>query len=239
MRQIFLDTETTGLEHKLGHRIIEIAGVEMRNRRLTNRHFHSYINPEREIDAGALAVHGISREFLVDKPRFADIAAEFLDFVRGTELVIHNAPFDVGFLNAELALLDMAPVETVCQALCDTLRMAKELHPGKKNSLNALCERYGVDNSQRTLHGALLDAEILAEVYLAMTRGQESLIIDLGEDPGYRREASRTTGNGGQPRTQVVRRASPEELAEHERLLAAIEQASKGRCLWLHAGNGN
>jgi DNA polymerase-3 subunit epsilon len=155
MRQIFLDTETTGLEHKFGHRIIEIACVEMRNRRLTNRHFHRYLNPDRDIDAGALSVHGISREFLLDKPRFADVAVEFLDFVRGAELVIHNAAFDVGFLNAELALLDMAPVDTVCHGVCDTLRMAKDLHPGKKNNLNALCERYGVDNSHRTLHGAL------------------------------------------------------------------------------------
>ncbi|MBN9421582.1 MAG: DNA polymerase III subunit epsilon, partial [Candidatus Accumulibacter sp.] len=184
MRQIFLDTETTGLEHKLGHRIIEVACVEMTNRRLTNRHFHRYVNPEREIDEGAQAVHGISRDFLADKPRFAAIAAEFLDFVRGAELVIHNAAFDIGFLNAELARLDMAPIETVCHGVRDTLRMAKELHPGKKNNLNALCDRYGVDNSHRTLHGALLDAEILAEVYVAMTRGQESLIMDLGDDEG-------------------------------------------------------
>ncbi|MBL8396111.1 MAG: DNA polymerase III subunit epsilon [Candidatus Accumulibacter sp.] len=233
MRKIFLDTETTGLEHKLGHRIIEVAGVEMRNRHLTNRHFHSYLNPEREIDAGALSVHGISREFLLDKPRFADMATEFLDFIRGAELVIHNAPFDIGFLNAELALLDMAPVETVCHGVCDTLRMAKELHPGKKNNLNALCERYGVDHSHRTLHGALLDAEILAEVYLAMTRGQESLIIDLADErtPGIETVAS--THRSGECRAQLVRRASPDEIAEHERILAAIDQASKGKCLWL------
>lgn len=233
MRQIFLDTETTGLEHKLGHRIIEIAGVEMRNRRLTQQHFHSYLNPERDIDAGALAVHGISRDFLLDKPRFADIAAEFLDFVRGAELVIHNAAFDVGFLNAELALLDMAPVDTVCHGVCDTLRMAKELHPGKKNNLNALCDRYGVNNSHRTLHGALLDAEILAEVYLAMTRGQESLIMDLGENNPEVEAAGRMPADG-QRRAQQIRRASAEELAEHQEVLAAIEQASKGQCLWLH-----
>ncbi len=233
MRQIFLDTETTGLEHKLGHRIIEIAGVEMRSRRLTNRHFHRYLNPEREIDAGALSVHGISREFLLDKPRFADIAAEFLDFVRGAELVIHNAAFDVGFLNAELALLDMAPVDTVCHAICDTLRMAKDLHPGKKNNLNALCDRYGVDNSHRTLHGALLDAEILAEVYLAMTRGQESLIMDLGDDRANAAAAASHAPSSSQHRAQQVRRASGQELAEHQQVLAAIEQASKGKCLWL------
>ncbi len=233
MRTIFLDTETTGLEHKLGHRIIEIGGVEMRNRRLTQRHFHSYLNPEREIDAGALSVHGISRDFLLDKPRFADVAADFLDFIRGAELVIHNAAFDLGFLNAELALLDMAPIETVCHGVCDTLRMAKELHPGKKNNLNALCERYGVDNSQRTLHGALLDAEILAEVYLAMTRGQESLIIDLADERTERSEASRRRAAAGGPRELVIRRASPEEIAAHEKLLAAIDLASKGKCLWL------
>ncbi len=237
MRQIFLDTETTGLEHKLGHRIIEIAGVEMCNRRLTNRHFHRYLNPEREIDAGALSVHGISREFLLDKPRFADIAAEFLDFVRGAELVIHNAAFDVGFLNAELALLDLASVDTVCHGVCDTLRMAKDLHPGKKNNLNALCDRYGVDNSHRTLHGALLDAEILAEVYLAMTRGQESLIMDLG-DANAINVAAKTPPTNPR-RAQQVRCASREELAEHEQILAAIEQASKGKCLWLHGATSD
>ena len=239
MRQIFLDTETTGLEHKLGHRIIEIAGVEMRNRRLTNRHFHCYLNPERDIDAGALSVHGISREFLLDKPHFADIAADFLDFVRGAELVIHNAAFDVGFLNAELALLDMAPVDTVCHSVCDTLRMAKDLHPGKKNNLNALCDRYGVDNSHRTLHGALLDAEILAEVYLAMTRGQESLIMDLGEDSASRIEAARQLPCTGQRQAQKVTRASQEELLEHQRALADVDTASQGKCLWLHAGRGD
>ncbi|MCM8596830.1 DNA polymerase III subunit epsilon [Accumulibacter sp.] len=240
MRQVFLDTETTGLEHRLGHRVIEIAGVEMCHRRLTDRHFHTYLNPERDIDAGALAVHGISREFLLDKPRFADIATEFVDFIRGAELLIHNAAFDVGFLNAELALLDMAPVETVCHAVCDTLRMAKDMHPGKKNSLNALCERYGVDNSRRTLHGALLDAEILAEVYLAMTRGQESLIIDLGgARSGGNTEAS-VRPMSGQPRAalQLVRTASDQEIADHERILAAIEQASKGNCLWLRSPDG-
>ena len=235
MRQIFLDTETTGLEHKLGHRIIEVGCVEMRNRRLTHHHFHRYINPERDIDAGALAVHGISLEFLQDKPRFADIAAEFLDFVRGAELIIHNAPFDIGFLNAELALLDMAPIETVCHGVTDTLRMAKELYPGKKNNLNALCERYGVDNSHRTLHGALLDAEILAEVYVAMTRGQESLIMDLIDDKANQPEAAGQMQFAGERRKQRILRASEAELAEHEQLLAAIQKESKGNCLWLPA----
>lgn len=232
MRQIFLDTETTGLEHKLGHRVIEIAGVEMSNRRLTNRHFHRYLNPDRDIDAGALSVHGISRDFLQDKPRFPDIAAEFLDFVRGAQLVIHNAAFDIGFLNAELALLDMAPIDTVCAGVCDTLRMAKDLHPGKKNNLNALCERYGVDNSHRTLHGALLDAEILAEVYIAMTRGQESLIIDMGNDQPAALPGGGPAGSG-QRRARHVLRASDAELAEHTQVLAAINKESKGKCLWL------
>jgi len=233
MRQIFLDTETTGLEHKLGHRVIEIGCVEMRNRRLTNRHFHRYINPERDIDAGALAVHGISLEFLQDKPRFADIAAEFLDFVRGAELIIHNATFDVGFLNAELALLDMAPIETVCRAVHDTLRMAKEIHPGKKNNLNALCERYGVDNSHRTLHGALLDAEILAEVYVAMTRGQESLIMDLTTEESSQSAIAAQALRSKSRKAHLIVRASDGELSEHEKLLAAIQKESKGKCLWL------
>lgn len=234
MRQIFLDTETTGLEHKLGHRIIEIAGVEMRNRHLTNRHFHRYLNPDRDIDAGALAVHGIGLEFLQDKPRFADIAPEFLDFVRGAELIIHNAPFDIGFLNAELALLDMAPINTVCHGVHDTLRMAKDRHPGKKNNLNALCERYAVDNSRRTLHGALLDAEILAEVYVAMTRGQESLIMELAKDGAG--QAANVKVDALPREALLILNASAEELAQHEQMLAAVEKESKGKCLWL-AGN--
>ena len=233
MRQIFLDTETTGLEHKLGHRVIEIGCVEMRNRRLTNRHFHRYLNPDRDIDAGALAVHGISLDFLQDKPHFPDIAAEFLDFVRGAELIIHNAAFDIGFLNAELALLDMAPIGTVCHGVQDTLRMAKDLHPGKKNNLNALCERYGIDNSRRTLHGALLDAEILAEVYISMTRGQESLIMDLGNDIAGQAAGAEQAQADRPRREQRVVVASADELAAHEQLLSAIQKESKGKCQWL------
>ena len=233
MRQIFLDTETTGLEHKFGHRIIEIGCVEMRNRRLTNRHFHRYLNPEREIDAGALEVHGITLEFLQDKPLFAEIAAEFLDFIRDAELLIHNAPFDIGFLDAELARLDMAPINTVCRAVHDTLAMARELFPGKKNNLNALCERYGVDNSHRTLHGALLDAEILAEVYVAMTRGQENLLMDLAPEPAANQPGNSTFPNTRPAAPPRILRASPEELAAHEALLAAIQKESKGKCLWL------
>ena len=233
MRQIFLDTETTGLEHKLGHRIIEIGGVEMRNRRLTNRHFHRYLNPDRDIDEGALAVHGISLDFLQDKPHFADIAGEFLDFIRGAELIIHNAPFDIGFLNAELARLDMAPIDTVCHGVLDTLRMAKDLHPGKKNNLNVLCDRYGVDNSHRTLHGALLDAEILAEVYVAMTRGQESLIIDLENNSAEQQAINQQLLAERPRREQCVVRASDDELTQHAALLAAIQKESNNRCLWL------
>ncbi|MDR3221825.1 MAG: DNA polymerase III subunit epsilon [Candidatus Accumulibacter sp.] len=237
MRQIFLDTETTGLEHKLGHRIIEIGGVEMRNRQLTHRHFHHYLNPERDIDAGALAVHGINLDFLQDKPRFAEIADEFLDFVRGAELIIHNAPFDTGFLNAELALLDKAPVETVCHAVLDSLLLAKELHPGKRNNLDALCERYGIDNSKRTLHGALLDAEILAEVYVAMTRGQESLIMEISQDTGSPAATIPALFPQDTPagvrQARVVLKASDRELAEHEQALASIQSESKGKCLWL------
>ena len=222
----------TGLEHRLGHRIIEIGGVEMQSRRPTHRHFHHYLNPERDIEAGALAVHGIDREFLQDKPRFADIADEFLGFVRGAEVIIHNAPFDVGFLDAELALLGKAPVETVCR-VADSLSLAKELHPGKKNNLDALCERYGIDNSKRTLHGALLDAEILAEVYLAMTRGLDSLIVGIDPDRDSPRASSTPLPQAAAMAKSLVLKANAEELAEHERLLAAIGKANKGHCLWL------
>ena len=233
MRQIFLDTETTGLEHKLGHRIIEIGCVEMRHRRLIRRHFHHYLNPDRDIDAGALEVHGLTREFLQDKPRFADIAEAFLDFVRGAELIIHNAPFDVGFLNAELALLHREPIETVCPSVLDSLRLAKELHPGKKNNLDTLCERYGIDNSKRTRHGALLDAEILAEVYVAMTRGQESLIMEIDPDPLKPSQTSLAPLPREVRQAHVVLRANAQEQAEHARLLTSIQSESKGKCLWL------
>jgi DNA polymerase-3 subunit epsilon len=179
MRQVVLDTETTGLDPKLGHRIIEIGCIELVNRRLTQRHFHLYLNPERDIDFGATGVHGMTWEDLKDKPRFSDRAAQLLDFLRDAELVIHNAPFDVAFLDAELAQVGLPPLSQHCAGVLDTLRMAKDLHPGKRNNLDVLCERYQVDNSGRTLHGALLDAELLADVYLAMTRGQESLAISI------------------------------------------------------------
>lgn len=230
MRQIVLDTETTGLDPRQGHRIIEVACIEMVNRRLTGRHLHKYTNPEREIDEGAQAVHGISLEFLADKPKFADIADEFLEFINGAELIIHNAPFDLGFLNAELRRLDRVPVETICSGVTDTLRMAKELHPGKRNSLDALCERYEIDNSSRTLHGALLDTELLADVFLAMTRGQNTLMIEPDAAP---RPNIGADGMARQRKPLIVCRATAEELTDHERVLAAIDKESKGACVWL------
>jgi DNA polymerase-3 subunit epsilon len=232
MRQVVLDTETTGLDPRNGHRIIEIACIEMENRRLTGRHLHKYTNPEREIDEGAAAVHGITLEFLADKPKFVDVVDEFLEFINGAELVIHNAPFDLGFLNAELARLDRVPVETLCNGVTDTLKMARELHPGKRNSLDALCERYEIDNSQRTLHGALLDTELLSEVFLAMTRGQNTLMI---EPDAALRTPTGESGRRIERKPLLVRQPSTEELAEHERLLAAIDKETKGGCLWLAA----
>lgn len=226
-RQIILDTETTGLEPRLGHRIIEIAGVELVNRRLTGRHFHRYVNPGRDSDEGALQVHGLTTEFLSDKPRFAEIVDELLEYIKGAELIIHNAPFDVGFIDHELALLRRKPLTAHCPEVIDTLRMAKDLHPGKRNSLDALCERYQVDNSGRTLHGALLDAELLADVYLAMTRGQDSLI---GEVEVVRTEQQAVGFERGSLTLTVIR-ASDEELAAHEAQLNDIDKASGGS-LW-------
>lgn len=227
MRQIILDTETTGLDPNQGHRIIEVAAVEMVNRRLTGNHLHRYVQPDREIDAGAMQVHGITPEFLQDKPRFADVAQEFVEFIQGAELIIHNAPFDVGFLNMELRLLEMAPLASWCDGVTDTLAMAKALHPGQRNNLDALCKRYGVDNAARTLHGALLDCELLAAVYLALTRGQESLSIGLeARSPQAGRAAARE-----RPKP-ILALASGEELAAHASLLEAIAKESKGACLW-------
>ncbi len=228
MRQVVLDTETTGLDPTLGHRVIEIAAIEMVNRQITGRDYHCYVNPEREIDPGALEVHGISNEFLADKPRFADIAADFLKFIEGCELIIHNAPFDVAFLNAELENAGREPVTEFCEMVTDTLKIARELHPGKRNSLDALCERYVIDNSARTLHGALLDTRLLAEVYLAMTRGQESLLMDV--DSGE--TISDASGVLGGDLELVVIRASDEELDEHHRALDDIDKAANDGCLW-------
>lgn len=228
MRQVVLDTETTGLDPALGHRIIELAAVELVNRRVTDNRLHHYLNPERESDVGALQVHGITAEFLQDKPKFRDIADELLEFLHGAELIIHNAPFDVAFLNAELAMAAREPVEACCASITDTLRLAKNLHPGKRNGLDALCERYQVDNSARTLHGALLDAQLLAEVYLAMTRGQESLAMELEEAPAWH------FGHEGDDARASILVVIPtaEELAEHARVLAEIQAASPKGCLW-------
>ncbi|MCW5575243.1 MAG: DNA polymerase III subunit epsilon [Burkholderiales bacterium] len=226
-RQIVLDTETTGLEPKLGHRIIEVAGVELVNRRLTGRHFHRYLNPGRDSDEGALQVHGLTTEFLSDKPKFAEVVDELLEYITGAELIIHNAPFDIGFLDSELALVRRKRLKTYCPEVIDTLRMAKDLHPGKRNGLDALCDRYQIDNSARTLHGALLDAELLADVYLAMTRGQESLMI---ETETVRTEVS-VTGFSREGLKLAVLHASPDEIAAHEAQLADIDKASGG-ALW-------
>jgi DNA polymerase-3 subunit epsilon len=222
-----LDTETTGLEWRAGDRVIEIGCVELLNRKLTGQRFHRYLNPERAIAAGAQAVHGLTDEFLADKPKFAEIADELLEFLNGAEVIIHNAPFDVGFLDYELSLIDRGPLKAACDAITDTLRMARDLRPGKKNSLDALCSEFGVDNSGRQLHGALLDAELLAEVYLAMTRGQESLMMDL--DSGT--AAAIAFIRGEHPPIRIVS-PSAEELADHERVLAEIDQESKGKTLW-------
>ena len=232
MRQIVLDTETTGLEVSSGHRIIEIGCVELENRKLTGNHFHQYINPEREIDQGAIEVHGITSDYLADKPLFERIAQDFVDFVAGAELVIHNAPFDIGFLDAELRRLDIAPLETVCSVV-DTLVMARMRHPGARNNLDALCQRYDVDNSQRDLHGALLDAEILADVYLAMTGGQTNLQLSdsAADDSGQQRTATLTRLPKNRQRLPVIE-ASAAERAAHERQLDEIARASGGTVLW-------
>ena len=233
MRQIILDTETTGLDANQGHRIIEVAAVEMVNRRLTANHFHHYLNPQREIDPGAQQVHGITLEFLQDKPLFRDIAKDFIEFVSGAELVIHNAPFDIGFLNSELKLLGMDTIDKYCPAVVDTLKLAKELHPGQKNNLDALCRRYQVNNSSRTLHGALVDTELLAEVFLSMTRGQDSLIIEASEAGSSHADLS----GDYVPRDLVVLAATADEVQAHRACLGEVDKASKGACLWLALEN--
>ena len=231
MRQVILDTETTGLEPELGHRVIEIGCVEVLNRRRTGRVFHRYLCPDREIDPGALQVHGLTAEFLRGQPRFADIAGEWLEFVRGAELVIHNAPFDVAFLDAELTRLPESPgrVSDLCPVL-DTLALARQMHPGQRNGLDALCKRYSVDNSHRDLHGALLDADLLLEVYLAMTGGQGALTLDEAEATTEARASAR---KAKRPRGKLlVVRATEAELAAHEQRLAALDKASGGNTVW-------
>jgi DNA polymerase-3 subunit epsilon len=231
MRQIVLDTETTGLEPEQGHRIIEIGCVEMFNRRKTGRTFHRYLCPDRQVDRGAMQVHGLTNEFLAQQPRFAHIVDELLEFINGAELIIHNAAFDIAFLDAELKRL---PVTRQMAQLCsvlDTLPLARKMHPGQRNSLDALCKRYSVDNSRRELHGALLDAQILLDVYLAMTGGQTALI--LGEASESRSDLTIELGAIVRPRGELkVISASAEELAAHERALAAIDKSSGGKTLW-------
>lgn len=232
MRQVVLDTETTGLEVEQGHRVLELGCVEIVDRKLTKRHLHHYINPQRDIDDGALEVHGITREFLADKPTFAEVCQEFLDFVRGAELVIHNASFDVNFLNCEMDLVssDLGRITDYCDVI-DSLEIARNKHPGQKNNLDALCKRYNIDNSQRELHGALLDAEILADVYLLMTGGQVALGLDnasggvLAANAGIRRLPA------DRPRLRVVR-ANDEELALHHQKLQQLDEAADHGCVW-------
>lgn len=234
MRQIILDTETTGLDPRQGHRIIEIGCVELVGRRLTGNHYHQYINPDREVEAGAIQVHGITNEFLADKPLFSTIARAFLDFVKGAELVIHNAPFDIGFIDYEFALLGLPSVTQVCPVL-DTLALARQRHPGQRNSLDALCKRYGVDNTQRDLHGALLDAEILADVYLLMTGGQTALNLGSDEDRAAESSAGPAAVNfisNARAPLRVIR-ATESEMALHREKLLAIDKASGGECQWL------
>lgn len=225
MRQIFLDTETTGLYHAQGHRVIEVAAVEVVNRRLTKQHFHYYLNPDREIDQGAQEVHGISLEFLQDKPRFADIANELIAFIADSELIMHNAPFDVGFLNREFGLIEQKPVEAITAKITDTLKIAKEMRPGQRNSLDALCKHYGIDNSKRTLHGALLDAELLADVYMAMTRGQDSLMMELDKPKQMSSDAMQQIK---QP--VLVKLANQAEISAHDEYIASLAKSSD--CLW-------
>ena len=226
MRQIVLDTETTGLDAKNGDRIIEIGCVEVLSRRISDLHFHHYLNPEREVDAGATRIHGKTLEDLASKPKFAAVAREFVDYVRGAELIIHNADFDVEFLDMELGRAGLGRLADHVARVTDSLAFARELHPGRKNSLDALCERYFIDNANRTLHGALLDARLLAECYLAMTRGQESLMMELeapaAAAPSFILDVSKL----------IVQRASPEELAAHESYLDALEKDAKGPSVW-------
>lgn len=228
MRQIVLDTETTGINPKLGNRIIEIGCVELNNRMLTGNNFHVYINPERDSEEGALAVHGLTTEFLRDKPKFHEIVDQLREYIQGAEVIIHNAPFDLGFLNHEFKLLNLPDFSSHISSVIDTLVQAKELHPGKRNSLDALCDRYGISNAHRKLHGALLDSELLADVYLAMTRGQNSLGMDVEEVV--------VVDNGALEQVPladiILLPASQEELAAHAEALAGLDKAVKGQCIW-------
>ncbi len=228
MRQIVLDTETTGLNPRTGDRVIEIGCVELENRMLTGNNYHCYINPERDSEEGALAVHGLTTDFLSDKPKFAEIAASLQHYIDGAEVIIHNAPFDLGFLNAEFKRLNLPIFSEQVGSVIDTLVQAKEMHPGKRNSLDALCDRYGVSNAHRKLHGALLDAELLADVYLSMTRGQNSLVmedeINLPAPGEVLEQVSMAT--------IILLPPTPDELLEHETNLAGLDKAVRGSCIW-------
>jgi DNA polymerase-3 subunit epsilon len=235
MRQIVLDTETTGLEPEEGHRVIEIGCLELVDRQLSGRQFHRYLNPERSVETGALTVHGLGDEFLADKPRFIEVVDEFIEFIRGAELIIHNAPFDIGFLDSELARLDGRPRIADLASVLDTLTLARELHPGQRNSLDALCRRYEVDNANRTLHGALLDSELLAEVYLLMTGGQVSLGLDLD---GHALPATDPSVPAFDAARLVGVAVAADEQASHRALLDRIEAAAGERgCLWKTLGS--
>lgn len=232
MRQLFLDTETTGLSAEGGDRVIELGCVELVNRKLTGNNLHFYFNPGRDSHEDALKVHGISNEFLRDKPKFKDVVQEILNYVQGAEIIIHNAAFDVGFLNKELELAGQKPFTTYVDGVVDTLVMAKQMYPGKRNSLDALCDRLGVDNSGRTLHGALLDAELLADVYINLTRGQEALLIDAGGDDGAVGAEESVDLSGF---VLPVIQANAQEKAAHEDQLAQLDKASGGKTLWRQA----
>jgi len=232
MRQIFLDTETTGLSAEAGDRIIEIGCVELVNRQLTGQNLHFYLNPERDSHEDALKVHGISNEFLRDKPKFAEVASQIADYLRGAEVIIHNAAFDVGFLDKEFERCQMPPLSALVGQVVDTLAMAKELYPGKRNSLDALCDRLGVDHSARTLHGALLDAELLADVYIHMTRGQDALLMEAPVESGP--VAARTDIDVSQVQLPVLQPSEAERSA-HEEVLAQIDKSSQNKTVWRQA----
>lgn len=230
MRQIVLDTETTGIEIREGNRILEIGCVELDSRQLTGNNLHLYINPERDSEEGALRVHGITTEFLQDKPKFAEIAQQFCDYVKGAEVIIHNASFDVGFLNEEFRRAGLPPFTDYVGNVIDSLSMAREIFPGRRNSLDALCERFDISNAHRTLHGALLDAELLADVYLAMTRGQNNLLID--EEESHEQEGTQSTKKLMPLEEVIVVSATADEMAAHDQVLKEIDKESRGKCLW-------
>ena len=227
-RQIVLDTETTGLNYRLGNRVIEIGCVELVNRKLTGNNFHYYLNPERDSEEGALAVHGLTTEFLSDKPKFTEIAKEFISYISGAEIIIHNAPFDVGFLNAEFERLGLGKMENFSTNIVDSLAQAKELHPGKRNSLDALCDRYEISNKHRKLHGALLDAELLADVFLAMSRGQNSLVIEQTEE-----HVHQDTQYSNETYSDIIiHLADADEVAHHQKALQQIAKEVRGLSIW-------